>query len=32
MDTLPIKVENGKLKTLYEYFQALLPYKKIIGY
>jgi len=32
MDTLPIKVENGKLKTLYEYFQALLPYKKITGY
>ena len=32
MDTLPIKIENGKLKTLYEYFQALLSYKKITGY
>lgn len=32
MDTLPIKVENGKLKTLYEYFQALLSYKKVTGY
>ncbi len=32
MDTLPIKVENGKLETLYEYFQALLSYKKVIGY
>ncbi len=32
MDTLPIRVEKGKLETLYEYFQALLSYKKVIGY
>ncbi len=31
MDTLPIKVEKGNLATLYEYFQALLPFKKQVG-
>jgi len=28
MDTLPIKIENQDLMTRYEYFQALLSYKK----
>lgn len=32
MDTLPLKMEKGNLVTLYEYFQALLSYKKVIGY
>lgn len=28
MDTLPLQTEQGNLMTKYEYFQALLPYKK----
>ena len=31
MDTLPIKVQSDELKVRYEYFQALLPYKKEVG-
>lgn len=31
MDTLPIKVQANKLMVRYEYFQALLPYKKEVG-
>ena len=31
MDTLPIKVQAGKLMVRYEYFQALLPFKKEVG-
>lgn len=31
MDTLPIKVQNNELMVRYEYFQALLPYKKEVG-
>lgn len=31
MDTLPAKMEKGNLMARYEYFQALLPYKKEVG-
>jgi Rieske Fe-S protein len=31
MDTLPIKVQNSDLMVRYEYFQALLPFKKEVG-
>ena len=31
MDTLPIKVQNDELMVRYEYFQALLPFKKEVG-
>jgi len=31
MDTLPIKAEKDDLMVRYEYFQALLPYKKEVG-
>ena len=31
MDTLPIKAEKDNLMVLYEYFQALLPYKEEVG-
>lgn len=30
MNSLPLKMEKGKLMALYEYLQALLPYKKIV--
>lgn len=31
MDTLPVKVAKGNLMARYEYFEALLPYKKEVG-
>lgn len=31
MDTLPVKTEKDDLMVRYEYFQALLPYKKEVG-
>jgi quinol---cytochrome c reductase iron-sulfur subunit, bacillus type len=31
MDTLAIKMEEDTLLVRYEYFQALLPYKKVVG-
>ena len=31
MDTLPAKVENEDLMVRYEYYQALLPFKKEVG-
>ena len=31
MDTLPAKVENEELMVRYEYYQALLPFKKEVG-
>jgi Rieske Fe-S protein len=31
MDTLPIKFENDELLVRYQYFQALLPEKKLVG-
>lgn len=31
MDTLPIKTEEDTLMVRYEYFQALLSYKKLVG-
>ncbi len=31
MDTLPLKVEKEDLMVRYEYYQALLPYKKEVG-
>ena len=31
MDTLPVKAERSKLMVRYEYFQALLPFKKEVG-
>lgn len=31
MDTLPVKFQNGDLSVRYEYFQALLAEKKIVG-
>jgi len=31
MDTLPVKVENEDLMVRYEYYQALLPFKKEVG-
>ncbi len=31
MDTLPVKADKNDLLVRYEYFQALLPYKKEVG-
>lgn len=31
MDTLPTKVQNGRLMVQYEYFQNLVPAKQVIG-
>jgi quinol---cytochrome c reductase iron-sulfur subunit, bacillus type len=31
MDTLPVKVEKEDLMVRYEYYQALLPFKKEVG-
>jgi len=31
MDTLAIQIEEEALMVRYEYFQALLPYKKVVG-
>jgi len=31
LDTLPVKSDKGDLMARYEYFQALLPYKKEVG-